>query len=135
MPADHPFIFAPGTFVGFCVEGQVFVDQMCEGFFRAQRRTLRVALADRVLAARDLGFVLERFRASFDDAQVGKLAKSIATGTAVDPSFPHEALRAVAGYPKREAGNLVVAQEKLAAPGWQSLFGQVLGEVRHVDAM
>jgi hypothetical protein len=61
MPADHPFIFAPGSFVGFCVERQVFVDQMYESFFRAQRRTLRVALADRVLAARDLGFVLDAF--------------------------------------------------------------------------
>ena len=37
-----------------------------------------------------------------------------------------------AGYPKRQASNLVVAQEKLAAPGWQSLFDQALDEVRHV---
>ena len=121
--------------MGFRVKVQVFVDRLRQTFFRVQRRTLCVPQADRVFAARDTGFVLERFRASFDDTEVRKLTKRIATGAAVDPSFPHEALRAVAGYPKREAGNLVVAQEKLAAPGWHSLFGQVLGEVRHVDAM
>ena len=87
MPADHPFIFAPGSFVGFCVQGQIFVDQMCESFFRTQRRALRVALADRALAARDLGFVLERFRASFHDTEVRELTKRIATGAAVDPSL------------------------------------------------
>jgi len=43
--------------------------------------------------------------------------------------------RAVAGDPKREAGNLVVGQEKLAALGGESLFDQALGEVRHVGAM
>jgi len=135
MPADHPFIFAPGSFVGFRVKVQVFVDQLRQTFFRVQRRTLCVALADRVFAACDLGFVLERFRASFRDAEVRESVERIATHAAVDPSFPHEALRAVAGYPKREAGNLVVAQEKLAALGGQSLFDQALGEVRHVDAM
>ena len=37
--------------------------------------------------------------------------------------------------PEREAADLVVAQEKLAAFGWQSPLYQVLGEVRHVGAM
>ena len=135
MPVDHPFIFAPGSFVGFRVKVQVFFGQLRESFFRAQRRTLRVALADRVLAARDLGLVVERFRASFHDTEVRELTKRIATGSPVDPSFPHETLRAVAGHPKRQASNLVVAQEKLAAFGGQNLFDQALDEVRHVDAM
>ena len=121
--------------MGFRVQVQVFVNQLCESSLRAQGRTLCVALADWVLAARDLGFVLERFGGSFHDAEVRESPQRIATHRAVDPSFPHEALRAVAGHPKPEAGNLVVAQEKLAAPGWPSLFDQVLGEVRHVGPM
>ena len=117
MAADHPFIFAPGSFVRFRVQVQVFVDQLRESFFSAQRRSLRVALADRVFAAGDFGLVLERFRAGFEDTEVRKLTKRIATGAAVDPSFQHEAFRAIAGYLKRKTGNLVVAQEKLAAFG------------------
>ena len=120
---------------GFAWRVKLFVGQLREGFFRAQRRSLRVALADRVFALRDLGLVLKRFGASFQDSEVREPAQRIATRAAIDPPFPHEALRAVAGYPKPDAGNLVVAQEKLAAPGWQSLLDQVLGEVSLVDAM
>ena len=99
VPPDHPFVFEPRSFVGFRVKVQVFVDQLRERFFRTQRRSLCVALADRVFAARDLGFVLQRFRAGFHDAEVRKPAERIATHAAIDPSFPHEALRAAAGYP------------------------------------
>ena len=84
----------------FRVKGQVFVDQVREGFFRAQRRSLRVALADRVFVLRDLGLVLKRFGASFQDAEVRESAQRIATCAAIDPSFPHEALRAVAWLPE-----------------------------------
>jgi len=53
----------------------------------------------------------------------------------VRPSFSHEALPTLARYSNREAGDLVVAQKKLAAPGRQILFDKALGEVRHVGAM
>ena len=56
IPSGHPFVFAPGSFVRFCVQGQVFLDQMCESSLRAQGSTLCVALARRVLAARDLPY-------------------------------------------------------------------------------
>jgi len=36
MPADHPFIFAPGSFVRFRMQVQVFVNQLSESFLRAQ---------------------------------------------------------------------------------------------------
>ena len=111
---------------GFAWRVKLFVGQLREGFFRAQRRSLRVALADRVFALRDLGLVLKRFGASFQDAEVREPAQRIATRAAIDPSFPHEALRAVAGYPKREAGNLIVAQEQLAATGGSALSTRLL---------
>jgi hypothetical protein len=80
--------------------------------FSGQRGLLCVALVDRVFAGL-LALVLERFRASSYDAEVSGPAKGITTQVAFDPSFLHEALRAAADYPKREASDIIAALEKV----------------------
>ena len=128
MPADPPFISRQDRLCGFACRFQNS-SASCAKVFSARS-------AAGSASRWPTGFSPRAILALYSNA-LARASITLRSGNLpsvsrhMRPSFPHEALRAVAGYRKRETGNLVVAQEKLAALGWHSPVDQTLDEVCH----